>query len=268
MANNKPVSLHEEQETLLIPLFAKSANNPILMDPKAAEILTKLNYNFSSLHIPEKTSVTLLLRARKMDQTVIDFLTDHPNGSVIHLGCGLDSRCLRVNLPYGRWYDLDYPEVIELRKEFFVDTSSHKMIASSVTDPSWMDKIQPSTFPTLVVCEGLMMYLTEAEVKDLILSLHNHFSGCHIIFDAFSKFTSDRIQAHPSMQKTGAAIRWGIDDAREIENWSDGIHFLNEWYFSQSDAIGFLRPYFRLMFSMASKIEMANKAHRILYFQL
>ncbi len=264
----KQVALHQEQETLLIPLFAKAQPNPILADSKAQQILADIDYDFAHLRVPEKTSVTLLIRARKLDELVREFLAEHPDALILHLGCGLDSRCLRVGVQAGQWVDLDMPAVIELRRAFYEETAHYHMIASPVDELTWLDQVEGRDHPTLIIAEGLLMYLPESEVKRLLLALQARFPGAQIAFDAFSKFTTDRIQAHPSLHKTGAQIRWGIDDGHEIETWAKGIHLLEEWYFSQSPAIPQLSGYYRFMFRLSARIEMANKAHRILRYQL
>lgn len=266
--NKTTITLHEEQETLLIPLYSKAQPNPILVDPDAQKILASVNYNFSSLHVPEKTTVNLLLRALKLDVAAREFADAYPDCLILHLGCGLDSRCHRIGQFQGDWFDLDYPAVIDLRKKFFPESSNYHQIPSSVTDLRWIDQISLTQRPTLIIAEGLLMYLHEEEVKDLLLALRKRFPGAQIIFDAFSKYTTDRIQAHPSLNKTGAQIHWGIDDASDIETWASGIQLLEEWFFSQSFAIPKLKPYYRFMFRFADKIEMARKAHRILHYQL
>jgi O-methyltransferase involved in polyketide biosynthesis len=40
----------------------------------------------------------------------------------LHLGCGLDSRYYRINNSKVDWYDVDFKEVIEMRKLFFEET--------------------------------------------------------------------------------------------------------------------------------------------------
>ena len=83
--------------------------------------------------------------------------------------------------------------------------------------------------------------------QDLILKfLHEKFPGCHLVFDAFSRLTADRIKAHPSLQKTGASVYWGIDDPHEIERWGQGIHLKEEWFFSQSPDLDRLGWFYRL----------------------
>ncbi len=269
MDSKERIVLTKEQETLLIPLFAKAQDNPILRDEKARQILESVQYNFPSLRVPEKTAVTLRMRAKQLDTYTSAFLAARPNTLVFHLGCGLDSRCLRVPHPQATWFDLDLPDVIALRKKFYPETDSYRMIASSVTDHAWVENIPAAKAqPVFVVAEGLLMYLHESDVRALILCLQERFSGCHLVFDVFSKLTADRIQAHPSIQKTGATIHWGIDDAREIESWSEGIHLKEEWFFSQSPDIAKLSWFYRLMFRLTSGIPAAQKAQRLLYFIL
>lgn len=268
MNPQEEIVLTKEQETLLIPLFAKAQDNTILRDEKARQILESAQYDFQSLKVPEKTAVTLRIRAKQLDEYTQDFLVAHPNALVLHLGSGLDSRCLRVPHPQAAWYDLDLPDVIELRKKFYPETDSYRMIASSVTDLQWMDSLPMEGRPVFVVAEGLLMYLFERDVMTLICCLHDRFPGCHLAFDAFSELTAKRIQSHPSLQKTGAAVHWGIDDPHKIETWAPGICLKEEWFFGQSPDIHKLGWFYRVMFRLTSGISAAQKAQRLLYYIL
>lgn len=266
--NREKVVLTKEQETLLIPLHAKALKTAYFQDEKARQILDGVQYDFRGLKIPEKTAVTLRMRANQLDTYTRAFLREHPNGRVLHLGCGLDSRCLRVSHPQASWFDLDMPDVIELRRKFYPETEMYHMIASSVTDLDWTESIPQENRPTFVIAEGLLMYLQEADVRALFLCLRERFPACQVVFDAFSQMTVDRIKAHPSLQKTGASIHWGINDAKEIERWAAGIRLIEEWYFSQSPDIQSMSWFWRFMFWATSAIPAAQKAQRILYFQL
>ncbi len=268
MKAKEKITLTKEQETLLIPLFSKAQENSILRDEKARQILERADYDFSSLKVPEKTAVTLRMRAKQLDAYTRDFLGQHPDALVIHLGCGLDSRCLRVEHPQALWIDLDLPDVIELRRKFYAETGAYRMIASSVMDLDWTNAIAVEGRPVFVVAEGLLMYLHESEVRELIVCLHERFPGCHLAFDAFSKLTASRIQAHPSIQTTGAAVHWGIDDPHEIETWAQGIWLEQEWFFSQSADIPKLGRFYRVMFRLTGGIPAAQKAQRLLYYTL
>jgi O-methyltransferase involved in polyketide biosynthesis len=260
------ISLTQAQETLLIPLYAKAQENPFLRDEKARQILSEIQYDFARLKVPRKTVVTLWIRARQLDVYTERFIAAHPDALVLHLGCGLDSRYLRVAHPAGLWIDLDLPDVIELRRKFFPETPSYRLIASSVTDLAWMDAAATGGRPVLVVAEGLLMYLTEGEVRGLVLGLQRKFPGCELVFDAFSKLTAERVKAHPSLQKTGAVVQWGIDEPREIEGWGAGIQLKEEWFFSQSPDIGRLDWFYRTMFRLTASIQVAQRAQRLLYY--
>lgn len=109
---SEKVTLIKEQETLLIPLYAKSQANPFFTDEKAGQILDQLQYDFRQLNVPKKTAVTLCIRAKQLDSYAQDFINAHPNALILHLGCGLDSRCLRVKHANTLWFDLNFPDVI------------------------------------------------------------------------------------------------------------------------------------------------------------
>jgi O-methyltransferase involved in polyketide biosynthesis len=160
------------------------------------------------------------------------------------------------------------PDVIALRRRFYEESKRYHMIASSVTDLDWAQPVSAQGRPVLVIAEGLLMYLKEADVKALLLMLQAEYPGCELIFDAYSTQVVRRITAHPSIQRTGATIQWGIDDPAEIEEWGEGIRLKEEWFFSQSQAIAGLPFGSRLMFGLAALFPAARKAHRILYFSL
>ena len=98
MNDTARITLSPEQETLLIPLYAKAQpGNPLFFDPKAQDILSRVDYDFSRLRVPYKTIVLICQRAKKLDTVARSFLAEHANGAVLHLGCGLDSRFWRVD---------------------------------------------------------------------------------------------------------------------------------------------------------------------------
>ena len=263
------ITLSAEQETLLITLLAKSdVSSPIFFDTIAKDIKSRIQYDFASLKVPYKTVILVGQRTKKMDDEAVEFLSMHPDGVVLHLGCGLDSRFWRVDNGRILWYDLDLPAVIELRKKFFEPHDRYAAIASSVTDLSWIDQVRAEGRAVLVIAEGLLMYLKEADVRALFLSLQSAFPGCRIIADAFSTLAAKSAARHASLKKTGAGIHWGIDDPAVIENWAPGIQLIEEWYFSQDPSIKNLGFGYRFAYQLAGLFQAANRAHRILYYQL
>jgi O-methyltransferase involved in polyketide biosynthesis len=269
MTTRAKVSLTPEQETLLITLYAKAQpGNPLLFDPKARDILNQMDYDFARLRVPYKTIVLICQRAKKLDTVARDFLKEHPGGVVLQLGCGLDSRFQRVDDGRARWYDLDMPPVIDLRRQFFVESERYHMIAASVTDLDWVDTVAAEGRSVLVVAEGLLMYLDEEDVRQLVLRLQEAFPGCRVIADVFSRLTARSATKHPSLTSTGATLGWGIDDAHELEAWAPGIRLLEEWHFSDDPDLAKLSLGYRLAYRLAGAFKMVQRAHRIVYYQL
>lgn len=108
-------------ETLLIPLYYRALESrcpdPLIQDPKAAEFVERVDYDFSKFESPGEERVFAVMRARHFVQAVREFLSKHPDGSAVDIGCGLDTPFERVDNGTMGWYGLD-PEVIERRRQW------------------------------------------------------------------------------------------------------------------------------------------------------
>ncbi|MCK9580902.1 MAG: class I SAM-dependent methyltransferase [Methanoregula sp.] len=266
------IRFDKEKETLLVPLICKAREsvkeNAIISDQNAVRMVESIDYDFTSLKVPKQTHVTICIRAKKIDQYTEEFQKSSPDGTVLSLGCGLDSRFFRVDNGRTRWYDLDYPDVIELKRSFHSESDRYHLLPSSVTNLEWTDIPAKNPGPFLIIAEGLFMYLPDKDVRSVVLKLQAVFPGSLLIFDAFSEKAVKGMAKHPSIGKTGAGVCWGTDDAGEIERWNEGISLVEEWYFTQSDEIRKLDLSYRLFFRIAGLFSAARKAHRILAFRL
>ncbi len=177
--------------------------------------------------------MVIILRNREFDRYARDFLARHPEAVVVHIGCGLDSRFERVDNGQVEWYDLDLPEVIELRRKFIGDEGErYHLLGCSVLDSAWLEAVSAHRQrPFLFLAEGVFMYFEEAQVKSLVLTLRDHFPGAELVFDAFSPFHVWVNNLHMSITKLGARYHWGLWRGQEIEGWGDGIRLLDEWGF-------------------------------------
>jgi methyltransferase (TIGR00027 family) len=212
--------------TLYLRAYESRSRRPILGDHIAAEAVDRIDYDFKRIHrtsLPASNQYLVALRAKQLDDWCAAFLARHADAVVLHLGCGLDGRGFRLAPPPSvLWFDLDQPAVIELRRRLYDDTDSYRMIGSSVTDPQWLDHI-PTGRPTLVVAEGLLMYLQESEVRQLLERLTDRFDSGELLFDTLSALA-------PRLSKvlTRGIITWGIRDARDIETWNPRVRFLEQ----------------------------------------
>ncbi|HJT91663.1 MAG TPA: class I SAM-dependent methyltransferase [Mycobacterium sp.] len=216
--------------TNLVTLYLRACESrlpkPILGDHAAAEAVDRIDYDFQRMHRaaqPWANQYLVALRARKLDDGSADFLRRHPNAVVLHLGCGMDTRAFRLQLPAGvDWFDVDQPDVIELRRQLFDESDGYHMIGSSVTDAGWLERI-PTGRPVLVVAEGLLMYLSERQVWELFQRLTDRFGSGELLFDTLSPM-GPRL----SLLFTKGIVKWGIRDAREIEMWNPRLRFLEQ----------------------------------------
>ncbi|MDR3574367.1 MAG: class I SAM-dependent methyltransferase [Anaerolineaceae bacterium] len=224
------VHLTKDRETYLPTLYGKALDsrvkNSILGDTYADEVVRKIDFDFDSLHLPSGGEITLPMRAKHLDGWAREFLKTHPQATVLNLGCGLDSRVFRMDPPATvRWYDVDLPDVIELRKQLYPLRPNYQMIGTSVTDLGWLDGIA-GDLPVMVVAEGLMQYLDEKEAMAIFNRLTEQFPSGQIVFDAYNRFTTRLITLVVKMggrrsRLTAAGgefhLPWGLDDPHTIE---------------------------------------------------
>ena len=99
-----------------------------------------------------------------------------------------------LSVPEGvRWFDVDLPQVIALRRELYSESETYRMVGSSVTDPGWLDEL-PAGGPVLIVAEGLLMYLAPADVSELLHRLVDRFDTGELLADLLSKWGPRHVQ--------------------------------------------------------------------------
>lgn len=229
------INLQDIPATMIIPLRARylesKSKNGIIVDPKTEEILESIDYDFSgSKEISNGSRKGVAIRTEILDELCNNFLSKNPDAVVINMGCGLDTRFHRLDNGSLFWFDLDVPESIQLRKNFFEETDRYKFIAKSVLDFSWMDMIPPNK-PTLFIAEGLLMYFSENQVKLLLREIVKKFSGSEMLFEAMSPFVAKRSNKHPDIKKTTVSFNWGIKTGKEIDRFKLGAKFIAEYYY-------------------------------------
>ena len=222
------IKLSDVSETMFLTLYSRVLESrsarPLIADPQAeaiAEQLTpvlaqsdrKVLRKLAQGKLDARLVVHIALRARKYDAYVRNFLAQHPDGVVVNLGCGLDTRFYRVDNGRFHLYDLDLPEVIALKRQ--------------------------------------LLYLQPVPVKDLILKLRKTFNGAELVFETVNeRWTRPMMRRMVAfkMQKqlglgAGAGYYFGITHSKELESWHPGIKYLGEWvYFDEPEPkIGWIR---------------------------
>lgn len=218
------------QETLLLPLWGRATetrkSNPRLVDKKAVEIIDKLDYDFSTItnNISDLSIAGWVARSLHIDRTVSQFIEKYPGATIINLGCGMDTTFDRIDNGKIMFYELDFPEVIELRKSFYQDTERHKSIASSFLEKKWYDEIKDPK-GLLCIAGGVLYYSEEEQIKDFFISMADHFGQCDFYFDSLSPL-GIKIGNKQVLKKGGVDIAlagWGLKRIKSLEEWDDRI---------------------------------------------
>lgn len=220
-------------ETLFIPLYfrARETQHPkrIIEDQKSLAIINSLTYDFSYLDKETITQFHVATRTRIFDEQVTRYLQTHSKPVIINLGAGLDTRSTRLNLGNADWYDIDLPEVIQLRRMFFDETEQVKFIAKSILDFGWIDEIasQESETP-LLIAEGLLMYFDEADLRRLFDKIATAFPHAILLAEVFHSYLL-RADAPGRKETEQAKYLWCISNTKEIEKLNPQLSVTQEW---------------------------------------
>ncbi len=216
--------MHGVPETMLQTLYARAAyskkRNAKFCDDKAVEIVSHMDYDFSMAKKDAMMSKGVIARTVLLDRMVGDFIRENPKGTVVNIGCGLDTRVYRLKTPPSvRWYNLDLPETIEVRRLFLSEDGPVSMIAKSAMDESWAEEIKDPEGRVLVILEGLVMYLWEEDVKKILSIIGRRFGQAEVIMETMNPWVIKNMK-EKSIEATKARFTWGIWSGKELEHIS------------------------------------------------
>ena len=215
-------------KTLYIPLYGKSyvsRKGIILNDKKAEEIWAAEGFALKGKSRSKWLAYYMGIRAAVFDEWVTEQMTAEPEAVVLHIGCGMDSRVLRVGTMGHRWYDVDFPEVIGERKRYFAESADYRMLAADVRDPQWLAGI-PERKSAIVLMEGVSMYLTGEERRELTASLCGHFGRVSLLMDCYTEMAAKMSKYRNPINEVGVTEVYGMDDPKLCQH--DDFVFVKE----------------------------------------
>lgn len=225
------VNIQGVPETMLQTLFARAAHSQKkehkFYDKKAVEIVKQLDYDFSKAEKDAAMSSGVIARTILLDRMVGAFLEENPDATVVNIACGLDTRVYRLDNGRVRWYNLDLPEVIGIRRRFLNEQGRISMIAKSAMDESWAAEIEDQTGKVLVVLEGLVMYLTETDVRKILSIICRRFEHAEIIMETMNPFIM-RHMKEKSIEASKARFTWGLKTGKELERMAPELTWIKD----------------------------------------
>ena len=206
---------------MLIPLLGRARETQrgrgLIDDPRAVEIVEQLDYDFSKWE-GARSLIGSALRTRMFDDDVSAFLSANPDGTVVEIGCGLNTRFERLDNGLSRWIELDLPDVIGLRREFFEDNDRRTTLEANVLDDGWLDKTATDG-PVCFVSEAALIYLEETDAERVLKGIAKRFPDAWIVMDTTSKAIVDGQSRHDVMKHLprDSWFRWRCDSPETIE---------------------------------------------------
>ncbi|MDZ4265523.1 MAG: class I SAM-dependent methyltransferase, partial [Mycobacterium sp.] len=172
------------------------------------------------------------VRSRMLDRLVASFIDEHPDAVVVELGCGLETRMHRIGAPASvDWYDVDLDSVIALRRQTIPELSRSHPVAASVTRPGWLAGI-PRDRPAIVVADGVLGFLTEADNRQILAALTDHFAaGGELVFVAYTRLTARLMGSMKILRDMGIpkGFRgYGFDDPHDVVRLNPRLRFVEE----------------------------------------
>lgn len=122
----------------------------------------------------------MIVRTAVFDEMILDRVNEHGVDTVINLAAGLDTRAWRLRLPSTlQWFDVDLPAMVEYKQSLMrgeQPACRYEAVSADLTSDAARDEVLRRLAgvarTALVVTEGLLIYLTEAQVASLARALH------------------------------------------------------------------------------------------------
>ena len=155
------------------------------------------------------------MRSAVFDRWTREQMDAVPDAVILHVGCGMDSRCVRVGTRGHQWFDLDFPEVIAERKRYFQETEEYHMIASDIRENGWLSQI-PGGKTAIIVMEGISMYLAPEELKTVLSRWKAYFGETRILMDSYTVFAVKATKYKNPINTVGVTKVYGFDDPEAL----------------------------------------------------
>ena len=253
-------------KTLYIPLYGKSfvsRKGIILRDSKAEEIWAAEGFPLKGKSKSKWLAYYMAMRAAAFDRWLAKKIAENPAATVLHIGCGMDSRICRVENRAAAWFDVDFPEVIDQRKRYFAESESYRMIGGDLRDGAFLKEVPGGV--GIVVMEGVSMYLKPEELKAALEQLCGHFEQTYLLMDCYSVFAAKASRYKNPIRDVGVTEVYGLDDPRILTG--SGLEFLREGEMTPEDLIGQLEGLEQKIFRKLYAGKTAGKMYRLYEFR-
>ena len=251
------IKLSGVPETMLQTLYARASESlgrGAIHDPKAEEIISRLDYDFSLAEKDAAMRSGVIARTIVLDRLASAWLAKHPDAVVVNIACGLDTRCYRMK-GYAHGYNLDLPETIAVRKKLLPESGSISPIARSAMD-DWGSEIQEQNTPALVIIEGLTMYLTQSDVQRIFAVIARRFTAATVFVETMNPLIAKRFK-EKSIDASHAKFTWGVKNGAALSELLPDFQFIEEHSLCEGMAV--FAPIYKVLNKLPAVRNISNK---------
>ena len=259
--------MNSVNKTLYIPLYGKamvSAKGIILSDQTAERIWEQNKFPLKRKSRSKWLAYFMAMRAKVFDEWTSSNLKAMPNATVLHIGCGLDSRVERIDGFKHTWYDIDFDDVITERKKYFSDCDGYSMLCGDAKNPLWLNEVNGDN--AIVILEGISMYLKLDDLQNLFASLQARFKSVKILMDIYTPFGAKMTKVKNPVNDVGVTEVYGIAKPT-LPTEKCNIHFINEREMTPKALVNQLKGWERFFFRMMFAGGFAKRIYRLYEYE-
>ncbi len=250
-------------KTLYIPLYGKyyvSKKGLFLDDKKAEEIWETEGFLLKGKSKSKWLAYYMGIRSAVFDEWLKQKMTELQEAVVVHIGCGMDSRVVRIGTENHKWYDVDFSEVIQERRKYYAETASYKMIEGDARDCKWLTNIKENKI-AIIVMEGVSMYLTIEEMQGLMDCLCSHFERLVLLVDSYTTFAAKMSKHRNPINDVGVTKVYGIDDPKVYQG--EKLSYVKEHTMIPQKYIDQLKGFEKFIFAKLYAGGLSKKLYRL-----
>jgi O-methyltransferase involved in polyketide biosynthesis len=223
-------SLPPLPETMLWTLYNRASEakraDAILKDKHAVAALDAIPFDWLG-KFGVQADGSMGMRSKLFDDAIVPWMAAHPGGTVVELGCGLETQFHRIEDGRVQWLCVDTADAIAIRERVLPTSPRCKHIAHNAFELGWVDDVDASR-GVFVTMQGLLMYANEADVRRLITGVVERFPGCELMFDAIPRWLSKKAKdgLKVTSNYTIPPMPWGLnrsDMDRVLRSWSPRV---------------------------------------------
>lgn len=260
--------MNNVNKTLYIPLYGKayvSKKGIILDDSKAEEIWAAEGFPLKGKSKSKWLAYYMGMRSAVFDEWLRVQMEQEKDAMIIHIGCGMDSRILRVGTNGHIWYDVDFPDVIEERRRYYRESGEYHMLAADARQTEWLENL-PQGVNAIIVMEGVSMYFVPEELQYLLKALGSHFNQIQLLMDCYTEFAAKASKYKNPINDVGVTVVYGIDNPKlPVED--SHLHFVKEHEMTPKDLINQLKGMERFLFRKLFGGKLSKKMYRLYEYE-